>query len=378
MERHESIVIGGGISGLACARRLHEAGREFLLVAERLGGRMEHDGATGINLGAGIVLSNYEHVLKYVGTRKRLFAGKHCFCDEECIPLSRVLLENLKSLPKIAKLLFLVWRFTRRFERMRKRLPFESFKEAIGKDELLLEAFSTPAGEFIRKHGLEELDEWLINPIIASTFYVDSGKTNAFYYLGTLTPLFSRVYIPDFTDALERLTNGFEKRILLDRVLKVTRKKGAFTVRTAKGTFIARNVVFAAPERSLRGIYPLPRPRIQQQVHRFIVRGKRKEKYRAGTIVFNPRRYDIVKISEEYGHDLVTSNRAEPDFARYYESHEVVRHVHWNPATIVPGEAIDQDLGGGAYLASDCNLCSLEYSFLSGLYAANKIIEDSA
>jgi 2-polyprenyl-6-methoxyphenol hydroxylase-like FAD-dependent oxidoreductase len=31
--------MGGGISGLACARRLHKAGREFLLITDRLGGR---------------------------------------------------------------------------------------------------------------------------------------------------------------------------------------------------------------------------------------------------------------------------------------------------------------------------------------------------
>ena len=36
----ETIIIGGGISGLACARHLHDANIPFVLIADRLGGRL--------------------------------------------------------------------------------------------------------------------------------------------------------------------------------------------------------------------------------------------------------------------------------------------------------------------------------------------------
>jgi phytoene dehydrogenase-like protein len=68
----ETIIIGGGISGLACARRLHEAGREFLLITDRLGGRMFADELPMRNFGAAYVTRDYRHVLPFVGVGPRL------------------------------------------------------------------------------------------------------------------------------------------------------------------------------------------------------------------------------------------------------------------------------------------------------------------
>ncbi len=48
----ETVIIGGGISGLACARTLHAAGRPFVLVTDRLGGRMHHSEDGTMNFGA--------------------------------------------------------------------------------------------------------------------------------------------------------------------------------------------------------------------------------------------------------------------------------------------------------------------------------------
>lgn len=49
VERHDVVVIGAGVSGLACAQRLHEAGVDFLLLeaAGRVGGRIQTDYTIG-------------------------------------------------------------------------------------------------------------------------------------------------------------------------------------------------------------------------------------------------------------------------------------------------------------------------------------------
>jgi len=55
---HETIIIGGGISGLACARRLYDRGRPFLLITQNIGGRIRPSTTGAVNLGAYYVRSD--------------------------------------------------------------------------------------------------------------------------------------------------------------------------------------------------------------------------------------------------------------------------------------------------------------------------------
>ena len=63
---YETVIVGGGISGLACARRLIEKGRDFLLISEDIGGRILTSKDGDANLGAFFVYSDFYHFLKYV------------------------------------------------------------------------------------------------------------------------------------------------------------------------------------------------------------------------------------------------------------------------------------------------------------------------
>ena len=52
---HDVIVVGGGLSGLTCARQLCRAGRDVLLLeaSDRLGGRVRTDSVDGFKLDRG-------------------------------------------------------------------------------------------------------------------------------------------------------------------------------------------------------------------------------------------------------------------------------------------------------------------------------------
>ncbi len=67
----DTIIVGAGISGLACAKRLQEYDEDFLLISENIGGRIltSEDGA--VNYGAFFVCSDYYHVLPYVTLHSR-------------------------------------------------------------------------------------------------------------------------------------------------------------------------------------------------------------------------------------------------------------------------------------------------------------------
>jgi glycine/D-amino acid oxidase-like deaminating enzyme len=68
----ETVIIGGGIAGLACGRRLHDRQRPFRLITEAVGGRIRSSTDGAVNLGAYYVRSDYRHVNRFVDRGRRI------------------------------------------------------------------------------------------------------------------------------------------------------------------------------------------------------------------------------------------------------------------------------------------------------------------
>ena len=62
----DTIIIGAGISGLACARRLQQSDEDFLVISKDIGGRILISDDGLVNYGAFFVCSDYSNLLKYV------------------------------------------------------------------------------------------------------------------------------------------------------------------------------------------------------------------------------------------------------------------------------------------------------------------------
>ena len=60
---YETRIIGGGISGLSCARKLQDEGRDFLLISKELGGRMMTSRSLNMDYGAAYMTEDYKNLV---------------------------------------------------------------------------------------------------------------------------------------------------------------------------------------------------------------------------------------------------------------------------------------------------------------------------
>mgnify|MGYP002865778560 CR=1 FL=1 len=63
---YETIVVGGGISGMSCALKLKENGRDVAIITDELGGRVCYDPELKNNFGAVFYMENYKNAKKIV------------------------------------------------------------------------------------------------------------------------------------------------------------------------------------------------------------------------------------------------------------------------------------------------------------------------
>lgn len=376
---YRTIIIGGGISGLSCARKLCDAKQDFLLVSKELGGRMLTSKSFGLDYGAAYMTEDYTYISKYVEKEKRLRLKDFYFFDGS--GYSTIFsLRNARLIKQFTQLLFFVRKLRKHIKIYRKKAPFHSIKECFENDPWLLKYWQMTASEFIKKNHLESLDEYIGNPATVSTAFIDSAEVNTIMYLGMFLWTLGKSWTINFKNTIKNITRGYEEKILLATVHKISREDKLFFVTTSAGNFFAQNIVIAAPQAELADVYDLPKPHIQQPAYTFHVVGRRKEEFRnKQALIFRPKHHDIYMLWKQgESGDIVYSKHADPDFKQYYEIYHVVHRIHWHPGMIIPGkELIPQILEDNLYLASDYNLSLLEDSFLTGLYAANQIIAKS-
>lgn len=377
----ETIIIGGGISGLACARRLHEAGRQFLLITDRLGGRMFAGAQPMRNFGAAYVTRDYRHVLPFVGVGPRLRRRDAYFRDGDrqiTLWLPRILRHRRPLLRALGRLI----EFRTSLNRLRAACPHICQAEWIRRDPLLERAIKQPAAEFVKSNGLASLGEVFIDPVVGATIFASTAQVNTFYYLAVILPVLMPTYVADLSLTLDRLTGGFRDRIFTDRVVAVGHSPGgAMTVATADREFKARNVVIATPAHNTRifcpeiddaadhGLLEIPMVTLH-------VQGLRRPEYKPGKIVYLGHGEAVtVLLPFGPGLDVLYARTLAPDLSPYYEQHEIVGRVGWKTAVQLATSGW-RPLAPrpGLFTIGDYNICGLEDSYLTGLHAANRII----
>ncbi len=202
---YETIIIGGGIAGLACARHLCDSRRPFLLVTEEIGGRIRTS-TTGVNLGAYYVRSDYRHVNRFVELGRPINRPAILRPDHGGSYTKRRLLLHL---PQALRFLSLLREFRCRYEAFKLNSVSMSQAGALRADPLLWDLYHEPAARFIRRNDIDLIGEDYLAPLVHSTAFTSPNRLSAFSLLLLALPTIVPTY--EFRFRFDLLLAGLER-----------------------------------------------------------------------------------------------------------------------------------------------------------------------
>jgi len=376
---HGTVIVGGGIAGLACARRLHDRQRPFLLITESVGGRIRRSIDGAANLGAYYVRSDYTNVNRFVDRGRRI-RRRDILRGVSAGSFSRSDLPLVMHVPETVRFLRLMREFRRHYASFQRNCLHTSQEAAIDADSYLRDLYREPTNEFITRHRIETIARTYLAPAIHGTGFTSVDGLTAFTLLvavlPTVIPMFEYTFRPDL------LTDGFEGQLLFDSVTSLARTSEGYSVQTRSGDIhAARNVVVATPVGVSAHLLDLGAVKSPISAHMFHVKGRLLSPWAETIVTLFPPGETTFGIARQVDGSIVFCSASEtPDFAKYFAAWTVVEHIIWCPAFHLLGDALlGCEQRPGLFLIGDHNVCTLEDAYITGLYAANRILDsDSA
>jgi hypothetical protein len=370
---YETIIIGAGISGLACANHLQKHGKDFLLISKDIGGRMRTSEDGTANYGAFFVCSDYENVLPFVTLQKRIRLRDFCFHENETAypfygPRLLLYLHQFMTIKQHLN------QFRNALRTFRKTAENTSQRKAIEADPLLHSLYMKDADEFVKENRLEPGTDKYLSKALYSTTFSPVSDMNAFSFLQFLLPLITPIYT--FRFEKRKMTSSFQEKIIVDTATDINRTADQYKIKTNTDTFLAKNLVLAT-EISWSGQFA----RIQEMntpvsTHMLHLRGtpKRMIARKKYQLFCHP---SIVQSIADLGDGtyLFYYKDTQPPLENYFHNPQVITHHFWDPAGRIHGHVlIESNRGKNMYLIGDYNIAGLEETYITGIYAANHII----
>ena len=376
----ETIIIGGGMAGIGCARTLAKQNKDFLLISKDIGGRVTSSPDGNTNYGAFYIRDDYTHILPFVRLTKRITVSSLRF--QRGIH-SWTFWDVLSKYPlTIAKLYLHLFYFNYHYQQFKKNCEQFSQRDALQMDTYLKKLHSMRATDFLEKHNLSALIPLLIDPVVKSTAFLDVEEMPLSAGEMILLLLIGIHSTHEFVLKQDRLTAGIEKNTRTDEVVEITKENTYWRVKTSSGDeYTAAHVVMATPihiskkllNQKLNTNQPI-------SVHMVHLRGTLLPAYQAAgdLILFASHTTADIVISK--GSDntfLFYSHNPRYDLSVYFNVHEIIAEKFWHPAFFIGHEFIPCCFDDNLYIIGDHNVVGMEDTFITGIYAANQIIKDT-
>ena len=372
----ETIIVGAGISGLACGRLLQQYDKDFLIISKDIGGRILTSNDGIVNYGAFFVCSDYKNVLNFVKLKTRIKLSDFCFHDNNktYVLFEPKLLVYLIQFMKFFKTQF---KFRKALRGFRKTSETISQKKAIENDSFLKELYMKNATDFIKEYDIQPLTENYLSKALYSTTFSSVTEMNAFSFLQFLLPLITPIYT--FSFEKEKMIRSFQDKIILGCVYDIKYKNNLYKIKTNDKIFYTKSIVLATPitwSKKFVSITKINKPVNTNMLH---IAGITKN-------VFSKKKYQLFSPFNEVqaianlndGTYLLYYRDKIPPLKRYFNEYVILSHHFWNPAGTINGHnLIESNRRNNMFLIGDYNVAGLEESYISGIYAANQIIQSN-
>lgn len=367
------IIIGAGLSGLGCAKRLFENGKKFRIISEDIGGRVKTSPDGEVNYGAYYMTADYKNLMPYlikVGKLRLNNAHFHKGDDHYHVYSPRF----IKHIPALLRLWSDLRVFRRRLIKIRDNSLDHSRKELIEGDPLAKKYYHQKASVYIKKRRLEPFVSEYLEQFLWASFFTNPRKVSTAYFLGSLMPLI----VPTYTFKLpfEKIIKPFKSRIIKDSVKKIIRKKDIFVLKTKSGkTYSCKKLVVATPMKITNKLLKPQKIKGGINVSFYHLKGEIKELYdRKGYNFFSVK--EASAISKEADGTYLYFFSGKDQIKKYFKKWKVITKMEWKPCLYFIGDQyVNLNPAKNLFLANDHNVPSMEDAFINGHYTAKLVMD---
>jgi len=262
-------------------------------------------------------------------------------------------------------------RFNSEFKAFRVRSEKIGQKGALEASEFLIKLYNQKAEEFVKENGIRDIVKYYISELLYATTFSQVNEINAFILMLFSPPIFTPTYKFEFQfgDMLSGMSDHMREETVEDVLVDEQ------IVTTNGNTYKAENIVIATPPNVSKKLLKLDEINTGVYVHMFHVSGHIRDRYEVGEEELFSTGAKVIVISDEDNQTYLLYSKVEdPDFEKYFKDFTIIRHKYWNPAFHIGNILLDSDINENVTLIGDNNMPGLEDSYISGIYAATRIL----
>lgn len=367
------IIIGGGISGLSAAYHLKKNGIDFKLISDDIGGRIYEAKNSNIQYGAYYIMNIYTHTKEFVKIGRKIKPSELIF-HKRGKGYSIFQKSFIKYIPQVIRFAIILCKFKKHYGKFQKDCCITSQAEVIRNSPYLMNLYETNAAKFIKENKINEVVCRYMEEILHGTTFTKIDKLNTFTFLQFSLPLITSIY--EFVLDKNKIIKDFKNDIVVDVIDSLKKEGNCYVLKAQNKIYYASNVIVATPPHISKKLLHLKDIKGAVNAHMFHIVGQAQEKWHKGFCNLFSDENDMLAIAFMPDSScLFYSKNANPDFKKYFYDLKILETKYWNPAFNIEGNVLwDSKIEDNLYLIGDHNVCGIEDSFITGIYAANQIV----